>query len=220
MCMLTLASYSWAPQGLDCTRALHAQLGSVQLLCCSVAGMAAAGQLRETANLGHQCVFRYRCSLCRCRLSCCISVLMHLLQATTEHSHLREQWAAWNPQRAAAQDLQHCIEAGEVSYEDTVQAAVQHKGEVLPGTVSPQEATRRGWYAHTGPFKWPAPKAVQVGGNQNAITVMRHDGGTAGLWCSPQGAALSHNTGSSACAWLRLLRQRFGGTGRFAAPGH
>eukprot|EP00891_Asterochloris_glomerata_P007094 jgi/Astpho2/7094/Aster-x1406 len=82
--------------------------------------------------------------------------------ASTEHSHLREQWAAWNPQRAAAQDLQHRIEAGEVSYEDTVQAAVQHKGEVLPGTVSPQEATRRGWYAHSGPFKWPAPKAAQM----------------------------------------------------------
>ena len=89
---------------------------------------------------------------------------MHLLQATTEHSHLREHWAAWNPQRAAAQDLQHRIKAGELSYEDTVQAAVQHKGEVLPGTVSPQEATQRGWYAHTGPFKWPAPKAAQVGG--------------------------------------------------------
>ena len=163
-CLLLLGSTGQSTKALDWTQALHTQLGSVQLLCCSMAGVAAAGQPRETADLGHQCVFRYRCSLCRRRLSCCSSVLMHLLQATTDHRHLREQWAAWNPQRAAAQDLQHRIEAGEVSYEDTVQAAVQHKGEVLPGTVSPQEATRRRWYAHSGPFKWPAPKAVQVGG--------------------------------------------------------
>lgn len=89
-----------------------------------------------------------------------------------------------------------------------MQAAVQHKGEVLPGTVSPQEATRRGWYAHSGPFKWPAPKAAQVGGYEVTNTVMRHHGGAAWLWCTAEGAAVGHSTGWCACAWLTLLSQQ------------
>ncbi|KAF6251717.1 hypothetical protein COO60DRAFT_1644728 [Scenedesmus sp. NREL 46B-D3] len=73
---------------------------------------------------------------------------------------MRNSWSIWNPQRAAAQQLQQAIAAGTLTLQETVQARLEASGTLppVPGTLAAPEALSRGWYPHERPFLWPAPR--------------------------------------------------------------
>jgi glutathione S-transferase len=75
---------------------------------------------------------------------------------------LRARWASWNPQRAAAKDLERRVLAGELTLADTIAARARSKPEPLPGDLPKEAAHVRGWYPHGARFKWPAPRNPEV----------------------------------------------------------
>ena len=84
----------------------------------------------------------------------------------TARQHVRESWAAWNPQRKAMHELQQQVQSGHITLQDTVLAQRQSgshaKHEPLAGGIPPSEAKIRGWVGHPKPFAWPAAKDAQV----------------------------------------------------------
>ncbi|KAK9808931.1 hypothetical protein WJX72_006568 [[Myrmecia] bisecta] len=84
--------------------------------------------------------------------------LQHLQQTQVEKHTIREMWASWNPQRAAAQELEAVVQAGQLSLQDTILARTRKPPEPRPGAVSPEEARARHWYPHSQQFTWPAPR--------------------------------------------------------------
>lgn len=96
-----------------------------------------------------------------------MSRLLTLPDMQASRHGLRETWAAWNPQRAAAHQLQQ-VQSGHINLQDTVNAhrlassatGLQH--EVVPGTITAAEACAKGWCQHAEPFEWPAAKTAQA----------------------------------------------------------
>jgi len=76
---------------------------------------------------------------------------------------LRAAWAAWNPQRAAAKELERRVVAGEITLQDTIIARQLGPAcEPVPGTLHPDEAESQGWYGHPKPFLWLMPRCVDL----------------------------------------------------------
>ena len=79
---------------------------------------------------------------------------------------IRDSWAAWNPQRRSAHQLQQLLQSGQLTLQDTIsaqrQAGANAQHEPLAGSIPPADAEARGWYAHPKPFAWPAAKDSQV----------------------------------------------------------
>ncbi|GBF99285.1 hypothetical protein Rsub_12045 [Raphidocelis subcapitata] len=81
--------------------------------------------------------------------------------ASPEMRAVREAWASWNPQRAAARDLEARVAAGELTLQDSVDARRAAEAgaprEPPAGTLmSVAAAAGRGWFPHPAPFRWPA----------------------------------------------------------------
>ncbi|WIA32397.1 hypothetical protein OEZ86_003226 [Tetradesmus obliquus] len=83
---------------------------------------------------------------------------LHGLECSRQQ--IRDSWATWNPQRAAAQQLQEAITAGTLTLQDTIKARLEASTPLppVPGTLAAPEALSRGWYPHQAPFLWPAPR--------------------------------------------------------------
>ncbi|WIA12268.1 hypothetical protein OEZ85_012330 [Tetradesmus obliquus] len=83
---------------------------------------------------------------------------LHGLECSRQQ--IRDSWATWNPQRAAAQQLQEAITAGTLTLQDTIKARLETSTPLppVPGTLAAPEALSRGWYPHQAPFLWPAPR--------------------------------------------------------------
>ncbi|GFH24979.1 flagellar associated protein [Haematococcus lacustris] len=80
-------------------------------------------------------------------------------ELTKADVHIRESWATWNPHREAARQLEAALRAGTVSLQDLQLLQTRRQAaEAMPGTLSREEASARGWAPHPGVFKWPAPK--------------------------------------------------------------
>lgn len=85
---------------------------------------------------------------------------------------LRAAWAVWNPQRAAGHELASAVARGDVTAEECADLRSAHfaaQKEVLRGS---QKAAEMGGLAHPSPFRWPAPKSVEVCAS---INVMRQN---------------------------------------------
>ncbi|GAX72591.1 hypothetical protein CEUSTIGMA_g47.t1 [Chlamydomonas eustigma] len=70
----------------------------------------------------------------------------------------RATWREWNPQRAAAKQLEELVRNGTLTLQDTIMARSAKPAEALPGCIPPEASLQRGWYPHSSTFKWPAPK--------------------------------------------------------------
>lgn len=83
---------------------------------------------------------------------------LHGLECSRQQ--IRDSWATWNPQRAAAQQLREAITAGTLTLQDTIKARLEASTPLppVPGTLAAPEALSRGWYPHQAPFLWPAPR--------------------------------------------------------------
>ena len=75
---------------------------------------------------------------------------------------LRAAWAAWNPQRAAARALAAAVARGEVTAAECEAARTAHFAAEQEVPRGSQKAADAGGMAHPAPFRWPAPKSVEV----------------------------------------------------------
>eukprot|EP00775_Hariotina_reticulata_P008650 gene8650-8831_t len=83
---------------------------------------------------------------------------------------LRDSWSSWNPQRAAAQQLEQDIQDGRLTLQDTVNAKrqAQQEQDMLTAACSTSTRTQswqhhqqqrpEGAVPHPAPFLWPAPR--------------------------------------------------------------
>ena len=147
-----------------CNDVLHATVSvQAQVRCAHTSSISQTSSNARNAN--------FALTAQRRRVTC----LQDLLKAEEQHIHhlqegaapLRAAWASWNPQRAAAAELAASVASGATTLQECFDArnayfrALEHlrqgskAAQELPGAASTS-------YQHPAPFRWPAPKGVEV----------------------------------------------------------
>jgi hypothetical protein len=104
--------------------------------------------------------------------------MRYIRNAESQARAKREEWASWNPQRAAAKELAAAVARGELALDECELLRLQNNVRRTPSPGHPRvlqrvekstplatadESGTHGYDGlHSKPFRWPAPKSPEV----------------------------------------------------------